>query len=671
MTTTDRSVVPTHERQKRFELLSLTDRQCGPRNASPAQLHRREYLQALVRGEMPTLIGIYGQSASGKSTAIKLLHRTLGIEPSTRFITRPSRSDDGWFETQWDLSQVSLPAGSRASKDQSSPESFHLAPGGTLFAIFNYDNYDGTSAREIVERLHTAGPYGASILMGKLVDLPNFHEAVSNVLPLFPLVPCRLMVDLFQLRDRLERRQMRGNESRPGEVAERLRVLEYKFIEDQAQVPHYSALYGLRLLNAPLQSEVERFNLENAVPLDEDGVRAWVGPAIQEAKEQSAVLAKDVLRPRVFPAIRSPIRAVAMKLLQDTLVPRAQRFGISEIYLTGEIGVAAYLAETSLIPVIPIDRVAFTVTSREDDTARIGDLLATIMLHSSGEARPALDDAYPHATTDLRGAAAIEWSDPNVTLEGRMTTQIRPSESVFCYELRCDHADQILARTVRLPDGSHIAVVPPEHLLFENLLLCRAPHRGDPASQRALGLLATQNIDPHVLHRLVFQQEIDGVIDAACMDTLHRTDFSHLELTFGEFCRRCLHNPDQVLNGVSGELKERLVDLTKLCDTPRDNTNTSSLSLSAVKQLMLLAHFRRALAGLRNYIEEDHTTFAGALPDTTAREQLIQKIALVDRAFEAFMHFEVGRGDIFVRRDRDQRVDSFFRRSPAAMSGKT
>jgi hypothetical protein len=658
----------THASPQGFQLQSLTQRKSGPRNKSSAQLHRKEYLQALIRGEIPPLIEVYGQSASGKSTTIKLLHRTLGIEPSTRFITREPRSDDGWFERRWDLSHAHLPGGSdlRTGKgeSQSPVTASHLAPSGTLFAIHNYGNYYGTSVHELVERLHTAGPDGISILMGKLVDLPNFHEAVSNVFPLFPFIPCRLMVDLFQLTDRLKRREARGNESRPGEVAERLNVLTEKFLEDQAQIPEYCALYGLRPLVAPIQSEVERFNLSNSEPLNEESIRAWLAPAMKEVKERSAELARDVLRPRTFPVIVQPSRAPALKLLQETLVPRAQRFGISEIYLTGEIGVAAYLAESALIPPSPINRVAFAVTSREDETARIGDLVATIMLHTHGEAHPVVEDARGLAATELRGSTAIEWRNHNMTLEGRMSTQIRPQDSLFCYEWKCDHADQILARTVRLPNGSHIAVVPPEHLLVENLLLCNDPIERERAAQRALGLLATQTIDSNVLHRLVFQQEVDKALDSACMDVVDRLRLSHPTATFGELCKKGLLTPDEVLGTLPQKLHDRAVDLTKLFDTPQDNTPASPLSLSAVKQLMLLLHLRQGLHGLRHLAERSESFLAGSLPESPPRERLIATIKGIERTLDNFMNFEVGRGDIFVRRDRRGRLDNFFRVSP-------
>jgi hypothetical protein len=622
----------------------LTPAQLALPNQTAAQLYRESYLR-LIAGEQATpVVGVFGQSASGKSTTVKKLDSALHIHPSIRYTTRPTRSNDDWFERKW-KGQSTLVNASEESSDNH-PETSHdhkdavLIPSDTLFAIYNYSNYYGTCAEEVAHMaLSRPAGEGVSVLLGKMLDLPNFHEALSNMLPSWPCIPLRLMVDPFQLIDRLERRAAAGQEGRPGEVQERLNVLLPKFIEDQCQIPAYCELYQLMIMYVPVPSEFTRFNVQQVKPLDDEALQGWLPKAIANVRLQAAERAQDILRDRRIPNDALILERDTQKILEDLVLPLSRQAGIPHLYLSGLGGVAAYALDTP------------TVLAG----SALGDGTQIEVALPSGSENSARLDEFRGA---IRRAEQVGFG--LTTIRVGLGVLITSANGGFSYELPCDHSDQILARSLYLSDTSKIFLLPPEHLLIETLLKWHNSPGDSKLLDGAVALLATQDLDWNVIHKLIFSQTFSTELDTEIAERLRERE--NALSTVEDTLVAIMSNPEDVCSAIPVAVSKRLVDPSKIVDLPTDSTPTSSLSLTALKQLVMIGQLSSALDALIRHLHKDqlhitHQDFC-LLSNGKPSKQLLR----FQTALGIFRDFQVGRGDIYVRRDRREQISSFFDR---------
>lgn len=608
-----------------------------------AQRHRQEYLTLIAEMQATPVVCVFGQSGSGKSTSVKTLESDLGIKPSIRYTTRPTRPNghDG-FERNWQVGHALGQPVEEESDNQikkiSGANTAMLHPSDTLFAIYNYGNYYGTSAGEVAESVLSSseGTGGVSVLLGKMLDLPNFHEALSNMLPIWPCIDLRLMVEPFQLKDRLERRAAAGQEGRSGEVQERLAVLMRKYEEDQAQIPAYCELYQLNLISVPVPSELNKFHLKNVMPLSGHALQTWLPTAIMDVRKQAAARAKDMLRERRIPEVASTSRQINPEVLKYTVL-LSERFGIPHLYLSGLTGVAAYLLDTDgVFPQSTLGegtKIEVALPSGPERGTKYADFLR------------AIEEGQQH-DPESRGVQAGQG------------VLIRLANAGFSYELPCDHTAQILARSLRLSDTSKIFLLPPENLLVETLLKYRTSPDHINLLNGAFALLATQDLDWNVIHKLIFSQSFSAVLDTEAVRRL--SEKVHTYFSVKDILRHIMDDPGDLCAAFPTALSNRLVDPSKTFDLPTDNTPTSVLSLTALKQLVMIGELCLAVDDLIRHLNEGRLHIKQQnflrLWDGKASTQLLR----FRTAIGVFRDYQVGRGDIYVRRDKSPKIPTFF-----------
>lgn len=625
----------------------------------------REYLFGrIARGEMKPLILVYGQSSSGKSSVMGML-TDAGVQPSTRLITRKPRPTDGQFEHHWSRYLNSVPAD--AAGATSLPASLRseqmFSPNDVIFGIYNYGSYYATSGEELLRLLTGPETPAVSVLMGKMLDLPNMCEAIDNLIPLLPVVSLRLDVPPFVLAARLQGRA----ESTNGERATRLNKLMEKFVEDQQQMGSYARIYPLKIIPNILPSEIGDFGYDGIIPFTPERLQDIVQRAVKQRVDECAAQARDVVQPKPIRYNCGVVPDGVIRGLESQVLPMAAKAGISAIYAKGGFAVAAYLGDHSRRISPDID---FTVATSRDQ------FVALVNLHDE------LDRQFgpPEAGSDVSGRLQARWgtseyhilsrkgrvlfgpeeSLKELEVDGIALTRIQPGDRGFCYEFGCDHGDRLLSREVVLPNGSKLFILPPEHLVVEKLLAARGPADGnaDPSKMKfdlfdVAGLISTQSFNPNLLHKLVFQQQYRPDLDWDVANAVkqmkeHNPDSSIVKVS--ELLTLLGYEtetyPDLLLN--------RQVDIDKRVDGPDDNTADSTLSLTAVKHLVMLTRLEQSLDRIKSLLEEDFRVYFGmttTMADAFGKERISEKVAKLKTMVYEFRKSQVGRGDIFVRRE--------------------
>ncbi len=612
---------------------------------------RQVYFKELADGNIPPVVLVFGQSSSGKSSAISMLE-SHGFKSVDRLITRPLRESDGSFEVVWKPDQ--LPVTTDSSNSAKTP------PADVLFAIYNYGNYYANPAGSLQRLISQRGSPGVGILMGKLLDLPNVEEALSNILPGLPVLPVRLDVQPSVLAGRLSARK----ESCTGEQSQRLIKLAGKYIEDQMQLAAYVEMYGLRQLPNLLPDEAIRFGVMHASPLIPETLPKVLAPDLKRVKEHSTRIAKDILSVRTMTFGCGHVPESILHTMQDVLMPQLKALGIPA-YLKGGVAVAAYLGNLSRRVSMDVD---FTVPC---DPTLLPKLMELHMNIENVHGRVADKDWVPEGNFQERWAVSNYRSilrkgimlheGHKVELDEIVITRLQPENRGFCYEFICDHGDRMSARTVQLPNGDRMQLLPPEHLLLEKLIAGRGAEMKKFDFFDSAGLLATQIIDPNMVHKLVFQQAYNPKIDYDVAQLVEKLPGGLL--TVKQFVAQLgIEAPGRLVE-INGN---RLVDPGKAHSSIDDNISTAPLSLTALKHLMMLGRLEHSISRIEAGLDETYQIYFGQSRSIKEMhgEAVLLHLHSFRRLLEAYATYEVGRGDIFVRRQSTSaaQIDQFFQR---------
>jgi hypothetical protein len=108
-----------------------------------------------------------------------------------------------------------------------------------------------------------------------------------------------------------------------------------------------------------------------------------------------------------------------------------------------------------------------------------------------------------------------------VDLDGLAICRFRPAPRGFVYEFSVDSHDLLCCRTVRLPSGDSVKLIPPEHVVFYKLLAARGHDVGKYDLMDAGAIIATSRLDPQMILKLVTRQSFQTARGFEKLDGAH------------------------------------------------------------------------------------------------------------------------------------------------------
>src|SRR5439155_1566874 len=134
---------------------------------------------------------VSGQSGSGKTFLVNVL-KELDVEPTTRLMPRARRADDVQQDKAWALAL-------RPDEKQNAIDPY--GPHGIFFCDYKYQGYYGFPSQDLIHSLRSH--QGASLIIGRCVEIPAAIDGCQSIFPLAPIVNIRLDVPLEIIARRL------------------------------------------------------------------------------------------------------------------------------------------------------------------------------------------------------------------------------------------------------------------------------------------------------------------------------------------------------------------------------------------------------------------------------------------------------------------------------------
>lgn len=551
--------------------------------------------------------------------------RSLKLAPTERFMPRPRRGDDVESDRAWTVDRPTPEGERRVSPNRNGSQSI-------VFSDHKYQGYYAFPGRDLV-RLVREGE-GATVIIGRCVEIPAFVEACQNLLPLTPVVPIRLDVPLQILASRLARR----GEAYPGELHERISLLEGMHRDDRPQLEALTAVYGLTSLLSITKDEIRRFGYhrEQIKDLNSEVSSLLLKEAIEHARKQAGTLAKDLLRERTIHYKHPYIPDALIDVLDNKLLPAAEKLGL-KLALQAGLAVGIYLEEARPIS-LDID---FTLCQTKKSGANL-QALAKEITGKDLPVKATWDKQVYHAEGVFSGAMSDKFQE-HVELDGLVVTRLQSRNEGFCFEFGLDGLEYFHRRTVNLPSGRQIALIPPERIVLEKLAAGRGPeiHKFDLFD--AAGLLAKLPVNPSLVRKMLESQRYMPEIDRDIAPMLA----NEVKLgTAGLLDALHIDHP---------KLREIALSMGGAITLPLDHALPSpdkNLTLDGLKKLALIHSVDRSLTRIAESLDEEWKI--GERTTTIAqhfgREAVLAGVEGLRQQLLYFAEFELGRNDIYVRR---------------------
>lgn len=591
------------------------------RDTTASASSREMRLFRLSQGlENPVLI-IQGQSGSGKSSVLRFLSQ-IGVESAVRLLPRHTRAGDAQGDRPWTVESKRV--GDREFDPNSGDKQ--------LFAHHLYSGWYGFPAREFV-RLYRRGALPA-LIVGRAEEIPPLIEAVRNLLPGVPVLPLRLEVQAQILEDRLVGRP----EAFAGELLERTQAVHKHHAADRPQLTPLVRNYGLRTLINLGPSECQDLGVhpDQLRPIDANTLPSMMNTFIEDAKARAARVASHVVADFNLDYSHRYIPPALVDVLDNHLALQADRMGFP-VCIKGGLAVGIYL-ENSRPVSLDID---FTAPQSGDLEKRLGDLLLAV---TGKECE--CKDAWNKKVYHVRGFGSSLISPKygeDVELDALVLTRVQPGNTGFCYEFTFDSSDFYMRRTLTLPSGRTVFLVPPEQVIIEKLAAGRGPELGKFDLYDVAGLVATVPLDTVAFRKLLDFHFFNPALDRDAQ-----------ELLFAD--------------GVEPDLRQALdllgvkaADLIKVAGRFQNDLShgfssrcgSQPMTLDVLKRLVLVD---RINASLNRILQElDHPWKVGDQEVTLAsrfgRVEIERGVSALQSIIHAYAAFELGKdGVVFPRR---------------------
>jgi hypothetical protein len=221
------------------------------------------------------------------------------------------------------------------------------------------------------------------------------------------------------------------------------------------------------------------------------------------ASNRSA-LAADIISTRSLNYGTINIPDEILDVLENTQFIRLARESGFEPLITS--GLAAGLYGSPRAISVDIDFTMRDAKTMEGDLKSLLDRVtskSTELIHLPKSFAPCLGIFTKIPSPGLGGDSAV---GTDVDLDGLAICRFRPAPQGFAFEFSIDRHDLLCCRTVQLPNGNTIGLVPPEHVLFYKLLAARGVDVGKYDLIDAGAIIINAQIDPQMVLKLITRQ---------------------------------------------------------------------------------------------------------------------------------------------------------------------
>jgi hypothetical protein len=584
----------------------------------------------------PVLL-ISGASGAGKSYVIKLLNQ-LGVESAPRLITRPGRVSDAESDLQWD-----------PSESASGSSRIH-------FAYKKYDNFYGFRLKDFICSVK-AGTRSAYIA-GDLGKIAPMVEAMNSVMPLVPIISLRLEVPLQLVKERLATLRQ---EAFAGEAAQRTNSNSALESWEASQIQALKNFYDLHTLLNITVNEHARLNVPGLEPMGSELINKLVAQFIVEAKKRSALMAREILKEIPLNSVAGAAPPELIEVLRDRLVPIARAKHAIPV-LKGGLAVALYLANADhttpesekLLPLhkqhgAPSD-ILRKVSNDVDWTLvdsihnRASHLEMIEMLSGQPvEMRDYLEKPIFNSLKASSVCSAPSGGAP-VELDLIARSRVRPPGSDFCFEFVHDSVLGHYRRDIHVDGQPVLQMVPPEMLVLEKLVAARGSELNKFDLFDAVSLIMVQPLCATVFKRMLESQRYNQELDRPALQD-------------GEV----VYNPDLIKDDALRAILN--VRRNSPSSAPNEGTDVEhampgfELSLAenghTLKQFALLDAALAGISKARSQVDSSVETVSGqkSLSEIFGREKVLESLAQFEKLLYYLARFQIGREDIFVKRD--------------------
>lgn len=230
--------------------------------------------------------------------------------------------------------------------------------------------------------------------------------------------------------------------------------------------------------------------------------------ALEAANQQSAALRT----PRILRGENGLIPTEVMEVLDSRLIPEARGLGI-HLVLKGGCAIAAFLDGSGRAVSPDVD---YTVFIRHEDFNALIELTQAFTHNREVKIQAQPGAQFSHRSTKISGLYQQE-NGTEVELDAvpvRRVVREMPSQSGgFVFEFKYDAVSHQHRRTVILPSGQVLSVVPPELALVEKLTAARGMEQGKFDLFDSAGLLATFKLDTDLVGRYILRQRFKESLD--------------------------------------------------------------------------------------------------------------------------------------------------------------
>jgi hypothetical protein len=592
-----------------------------PQDPARQQLMRDEYLKRVAKGEGPLVVLIQGQSASGKNTLLTFLESS-GVEAAKRLLPREWRSGDSAADVPWN-------GGAHGERSGS------YQPEEICFAQFLYKGYYGFPAVDLIQLMAEGKKPG--VIIGRSHEIPPIVQAVRDLVPLTTVLPLYVEVPLSIIGDRLSNRR----EAHTGERGERLAALESHNALDRRQRLALVGIYGERAVINVTDGEARKLGMhsEQLKPITTDFAVKLISEFAIEARQRSADLAADILHERRLSYSHPFVPDALIDVLDHVLLPACQRHNVDPVILGG-LAVGLYLGESRPVS-LDID---FIAPQRPDLEERMVALISEI----TGEPCVA-QDAWEKKVYHVRGLHGVVKSvgyGDDCELDALISTRIQPNDKGFCYEFPFDQSDFFLRRSVSLPSGEKVYLMPPEHIVIGKLTAGRGPELGKYDLFDAAGLMAKMSMDPSVIRKLLDCHVYDKDLDKDIRNLIHGLGEAP---STDELCG-ALGIQDR---GIRDVLQKEFEASPNPFEAPLGPTHTRFLVIDVLKKAALIDRLSASLDGITENLDHPWDVGNGDFATIAVRfgrSEVQDAISKLRTQLHYYAEFELGRRDVYAKR---------------------
>jgi hypothetical protein len=589
------------------------------------QTGRERYFTQIANGLLNPFIAMTGLPGSGKSFVMKVLASELDIAIPDRAIPRPRRGSDPVSEIEWSAEQQHDP------KEWKTKSFGHQPFPGKWYAFHK---------NSLISSLRDKDNGGVFLQVGHPIDLPTLADSARTLFPLVPFVSLHVYAPLEVIRSRLISDRP---DSPASEITERLGLIDRRQAEDATHLPLITQAYGtITLLNyKPAEAKAFGISELQLKLLSPELILMTTRNAIESARSRSQRIAQDILTPRQITFTDPRIPQPMVDVIQNQILPALSEEGISPAIFAG-LGAVLYGSPRRVS-----DDFDFETPWAEDASESICRAL-TRVTGQPHEMEVFAWDIAPCWGARCKLESSAEYGNKKVDIDANLIPRFCAKAASFCFEFPYDAQDHYLRRTAILPNGSEIALVSPERILVHKLIMGRGVEVDKFDLLDCAAILATQELDASVLHKMLHIQKFRLNHRGVDVDSPSLQE-KFIELQSGSWSAVAVNTFLQE-HGVSlGSARTHLAlwlehfDSSPLvADMP--NAERTYRKLSAIKQSAMAC---RMIESLDKIIEQMHekidlwngeSTFAESFNEQVLREN----VQTVRAQFLLYACFEIG-----------------------------